>query len=82
MTKILNDLGFIVKSKRNFLNLKVPSWRPDITQEIDVIEELMRIYGYDKIKLIDPIKDRKTPTLKNLKNYFIFCRDQLRPKDI
>ena len=40
MTKILNDLGFIVKSNRNFLNLKVPSWRPDITQEIDVIEEL------------------------------------------
>ena len=80
MTKILNDLGFIVKSKRNFLNLKVPSWRPDITQEIDVIEELMRIYGYDKIKLIDPIKDRKTPTLKKSQKLFHFLQRSVAAK--
>ena len=80
MTKILNDLGFIVKSNRNFLNLKVPSWRPDITQEIDVIEELMRIYGYDKIKLIDPIKDRKTPTLKKSQKLFHFLQRSVAAK--
>ena len=59
IVKILNDLGFVVKGNKNQLKLKVPSWRPDITQEIDVVEELMRIYGYDKIKQIEPIKDRK-----------------------
>ena len=46
--KILNDLGFEVKRNKNFLKLKVPSWRPDIEQPIDIVEELVRIYGYDK----------------------------------
>ena len=54
--KILKDLGFQVKGNRTFLNLKVPSWRPDIEKPIDVVEELLRINGYNKIKKIDPIK--------------------------
>ena len=36
--KILNDLGFEVKRDKKFLKLKVPSWRPDIIQEIDILE--------------------------------------------
>ncbi len=31
------------------LLLTVPSFRPDITREVDVIEEIARIYGYDRI---------------------------------
>ena len=27
-----------------------PSWRPDLTREIDIIEEVIRFYGYDNIK--------------------------------
>jgi phenylalanyl-tRNA synthetase beta chain len=27
----------------------VPGWRPDITSEIDLIEEVVRLYGYDRI---------------------------------
>jgi phenylalanyl-tRNA synthetase beta chain len=54
--KILNNLGFIIEKKKNILSLTVPTWRPDINQEIDIIEELVRIYGYDKIKTIEPKK--------------------------
>ena len=31
------------------LRLEVPSWRPDVTGEVDVTEEVARMYGYRKI---------------------------------
>jgi len=36
------------------LRLVVPSFRPDINLEADIIEELARIYGYDKIPVTPP----------------------------
>ena len=45
------------------MKLSVPPWRPDIVQEIDIVEELVRISGYDKIKTIEPIKERTKSTL-------------------
>ncbi len=80
MIKILNDLGFSIKRNKNFLNLKVPSWRPDISQEIDVVEELMRIYGYDKIKKFEPVKDRKKPTLNRSQRLFHFLQRAVAAK--
>ena len=80
MVKILNNLGFGVKVNKKILKLKVPSWRPDVTQEIDVIEELMRIYGYDKIKQIEPIKDRKKPTLDKTQKLFHFLQRAIAAK--
>ncbi len=43
MIKILEDLGFEVKKDKKRLELTVPSWRPDISQEVDIVEELVRI---------------------------------------
>jgi phenylalanyl-tRNA synthetase beta chain len=47
---ILSDLGFVVekKSAENFL-VKIPSHRHDISISEDLIEEVIRIYGYNKI---------------------------------
>ncbi len=61
--KILNSLGFKTKvSKKNF-KVEIPSWRPDVKQDIDIIEELIRIKGFDKISLIHPERKRLKETL-------------------
>ena len=80
VSKILNDLGFEVKITKNCLNLKVPSWRPDIKQPIDVVEELVRIYGYDKIKKIEPMKTRSKPTLNKAQKLFHFLQRSVATK--
>ena len=56
MIRILSDLGFEIKKNKKILILKVPSWRPDIEQEVDIVEELVRIKGYDKIRTVEPEK--------------------------
>ena len=78
--KILNYLGFEVKNNKNFVKLKVPSWRPDILKPIDIVEELLRIYGYDKIKKIDPIKARSKPTLNKSQKLFHFLQRAIATK--
>ena len=80
MTKILKDLGFICKKKKEYLILSVPSWRPDISQEIDIVEELVRITGYDKINIIDPIKKRTKPTLSKTQKLFHFLQRAVASK--
>ena len=77
---ILNNLGFKIKVNKNFLNLKVPTWRPDIEQPIDVVEELVRIYGYNKIEKIDPIKIRSKPTLNKTQRLFHFLQRSIASK--
>jgi len=75
INEILSDLGFKIKKQKNFLNLSVPTWRPDIIQPIDIVEEIVRIKGYDQIKLEEPEKVRKKPTLNRLQKLFhIFQR--------
>ena len=78
--KILENLGFKFKKKKNFFELIVPSWRPDITQEIDIVEELVRISGYDRIRIIDPIKERKKSTLNKSQKLFHFLQRSIASK--
>ena len=54
--KILKDLGFEISKKKLELELKIPSWRPDITQPIDIVEEIVRIKGYNNIQTLEPKK--------------------------
>ena len=78
--KILSDLGFETKVKKNKLNLRIPSWRPDITQPIDIVEEIVRIKGYDHIKTIDPEKTRLRPTLNKTQKLFHFLQRSVASK--
>lgn len=46
---ILTKLGFKVEELNNLLRLTVPSYRNDITISVDIVEELIRIYGFEHI---------------------------------
>ncbi len=48
---ILESLGFNVLEKVNTFTITVPSFRPDIEGEADIVEEILRIYGFDQIPL-------------------------------
>ena len=45
--KILKDLGFLIVNKEDVnWTIKCPSWRNDIEGKADIIEEIIRIYGF------------------------------------
>jgi phenylalanyl-tRNA synthetase beta chain len=49
VVRILQALGFAVDDSGLSLQVVIPSFRRDITQEDDLVEEVIRIWGYDKI---------------------------------
>ncbi len=49
---ILHNLGFSLEDKTEYLEVQVPSWRHDINIPEDLVEEILRVYGYDKIKAL------------------------------
>ena len=48
-TAILARLGFAVEAADDAAIVTVPSWRPDIEGKADIVEEIVRIAGFDKI---------------------------------
>lgn len=75
IANILPFLGIEISSKvQNVLIAEVPSWRNDIKQEIDLIEEIARVDGYENIpvltenKVIIADKQQNKNTEKFIKN--------------
>ena len=78
--KILTSLGFKVKKGKKNLKVEIPSWRPDVLQDVDLIEELIRIKGFDKIGLIEPEKKRAKETLNFKQKLFHLLQRSLASK--
>jgi phenylalanyl-tRNA synthetase beta chain len=61
MVQILSDLDFNVKANGENYQVTVPTFRSDITREIDLIEEIARVHGYDNIPTTLPKGDIPVP---------------------
>ena len=49
VSKILHALGFTIDGKPSAAKVTVPSWRPDVHGPADLVEEVVRIAGLDRV---------------------------------
>ena len=49
MKRILSHLGFMMAGPGPVVKVAVPSWRSDVHGKADLVEEVVRIYGIDKV---------------------------------
>ncbi|MCK9421941.1 MAG: phenylalanine--tRNA ligase subunit beta [Bacteroidales bacterium] len=73
---ILHDLGISVTSETETgsdLTLIVPAFKSDVTREVDIIEEILRVYGYNNIDIPDEIRSSisftKKPDPEQIQNH-------------
>lgn len=46
----------IEKEEDDILHLSIPTYRIDVLRDVDVIEEILRVYGYNNIEISDSVK--------------------------
>jgi phenylalanyl-tRNA synthetase beta chain len=75
---LLQHLGFFFEKNTEGWQVTVPVYRPDVTLEIDLIEEIIRLYGYEKLPLHQTIAPLHIPA--GSKNTVDLCllRNSLR----
>jgi phenylalanyl-tRNA synthetase beta chain len=81
--RILQALGCKIAPGTTF-SVEPPSWRADIVGEADLVEEVLRIHGYDKIPAV-PLKrdsDLPKPALDAAQRRADFVRRALASRDL
>lgn len=53
--KVLREIGSEFSNVENGWSVKVPSWRPDLLHKSDLVEEIARITGYERIPARLPV---------------------------
>ncbi len=66
MKRILSHLGFMVAGSGGVVKVAVPSWRSDVHGKADIVEEVVRIFGVDKVPMtpFDRGEEPREPILK------------------
>jgi phenylalanyl-tRNA synthetase beta chain len=63
----LSRLGLAPLARAEAIDVVVPSYRLDLNAEVDLVEEVARVIGYDRIPVNESIPIRVMPADKNLK---------------
>jgi phenylalanyl-tRNA synthetase beta chain len=68
--EILARLGFVAEGSGATRSVTVPSWRPDVTQKADLVEEVMRMVGVDNVPVepltrLNHVAPRMLTTIQN-----------------
>lgn len=69
MEKYFNSLDFKVQKGKKALLVEVPTYRPDLELEVDLIEEIARLYGYDNIPATLPVGNTTPGGLNDYQDY-------------
>jgi len=67
----------ILNKDKDAVKVKSPSWRPDLVREVDYIEEVIRIYGMEKVKSSRTIKIQPDYSRNDRYNFNRVVRDKL-----
>lgn len=71
----LKSLGFsILNAELLALEVSVPYWRTDILYEADLVEEVVRLYGYERIPMVIPA----FAPPKNITSYWFTLEEEIR----
>jgi phenylalanyl-tRNA synthetase beta chain len=70
MRRILGHLGFMVAGNGPVVKVAVPSWRTDVHGKADIVEEVVRIVGVDKVPMtpFERGEDARKPVLTAMQN--------------
>ncbi len=73
----LTRLGFGVNRSGETLHVAVPTWRPDIMREDDVVEEIGRIHGYENIPEYLPVGQATPGGVRGIYKFIDDVREEM-----
>jgi phenylalanyl-tRNA synthetase beta chain len=78
ISKLLSSIELSVEGKGENLKVIPPTFRVDLEREVDLIEEVARLYGFDNVKPTFPVTEGVTPSLPPMRELELVAREALR----
>ena len=76
--EILRDLGFTISDENGAIKAITPSWRGDIENDQDLMEEIVRMIGFDEIPVTSmKVAEFPKPVLTALQNNVVMVKHEL-----
>src|SRR4029450_549265 len=67
--RVLQKLAFCVAGQGERMKVAVPSWRPDVQGRADIVEEIVRIFGVERVRPTPfPREHARKPVLTTIQN--------------